>query len=290
MTLPGPDWPSAWQTRRRYLPWRATPRHNGTIGKVPLNQVDPLDSRAWQSWDAAWAAVQAGQASGVGLAITPALQLTAIDLDACLDEMGEITPPAQAVLDTFPGAYIERSPSGRGLHMLVRGVCPPGWRRQAGMELIDRGFLTVTGLGHNFPHTRLPYDAGALAAWHAWSAPQTSAGMWAPRVPPMFSPGSWFARACAARNGAKFRALWDGHLADCPTASEGDLQLLLLIIYWCPSASDSDLLSALLSSGRKRPKVLSERYLERTLIAVRRLQRAAPDTVSTWPGQERIWP
>ncbi|MFC4637780.1 hypothetical protein ACFO0D_05440 [Deinococcus hohokamensis] len=207
----------------------------------------------------------------MGLAITARIRLTAIDLDDCLDDAGEVTAPAQAVLTTFLGAYVERSPSGRGLHVLVRGSCPSGWRRQPSVEIIDHGFLTVTGHGFPFPHSRLAYDEGDLRAWHAAHAPQRvseSSRLGRPNSPP----GEWFTRACQARNGAKFRALWNGHLAGCPTASEGDLQLLLLILYWWPEASDTELIWALLDSGRYRPKLCQEQYIERTIAAVRRLQ------------------
>lgn len=275
MTLPGPDWPIAWQGRIRYLPWRAVGRPNGTVGKMPVDQrgsaVNPLDRRAWRAWDAAWATVSTGQADGVGLAITPEVRLTAIDLDICLDEAGTLTSLARAVLETYSGAYAEHSPSGRGLHVLVRGQCPPGWRRQAGVEVIDCGFLTVTGYGYGAPHLPLPDHDAALRAWHAGRAASKAANGWISRVQPLTLPGDWFSRACQARNGEKFRALWEGRLADCPSASEGDLQLLLMVMYWWPTASDDELLTTLFESGRIRPKWRDERYLVRTLVAARRL-------------------
>lgn len=275
MTVPGLAWPAVWQARARYLPWRAVPRRNGTVGKVPVGvhgqPVDPLDPRAWLTWEAAWARVSTGQADGAGLAITPGLRLTAIDLDACLDAAGHLTSLARDVLDVFPGAYVERSPSGKGLHLLVRGHCPAGWRRQAGLEIIDRGYLTVTGLGYGPPRRLAEADDAGLARWHAGRAPVRQATP-SPRSsrPP---PGDWFTRACRARNGARFQSLWEGQLAGCATASEGDLHLLLLILYWWPEASDPQLRTILLESGRDRPKLRDGRYVDRTLAAARRLQR-----------------
>lgn len=267
---PGPDWPPAWQARRRYLPWRATPRPNGTTGKVPLSQhgypTDPLDPRAWQSWAAAWGVVAAGQADGVGLALSPVLRLTVIDLDACLDG-GRVTTQAQQVLDVFPAAYAEISPSGRGLHVAVRGACPAGWRRQAGVEVITHGFVTVTGAAFRPGHAADEQEA--LELWHARLAPGAARPDLRP-PPPAAVSGDWFGRACQARNGTRFRALWDGEAGGCATPSEGDMILVLLLLYWIPGASDTELVQLLLSSGRARPKLADGRYLVRTLAAARR--------------------
>lgn len=87
--------------------------------------MNPLDRRAWQTWNSAWDTVDAGRADGVGLAITPALHLTAIDLDDCLDGDGQVEERAHIFLDLFSETYVERSPSGTGLHLRVRGPCPP---------------------------------------------------------------------------------------------------------------------------------------------------------------------
>ncbi|MFN4249853.1 hypothetical protein [Deinococcus sp.] len=62
-----------------------------------------------------WGCITRGQADGVGLVVTPALRLTVLDLDDCVTPDG-LTPGARAVIDQFAGAYVEFSPSGRGLH------------------------------------------------------------------------------------------------------------------------------------------------------------------------------
>lgn len=273
----GGDWPTDWRVRRRYLPWRAVTRANGSIGKVPLDgrglPVNPLDSSAWQEWPLAWAAVESGRAQGIGLAITPEIRLTAIDLDACLTADDALSSLAQSVLETFRGAYVERSPSGRGLHVLLRGACPPGWRRQRSLELIDRGYLTVTGERYGDMAVMRPDHTRDLQLWHAAHSPVDHQAPHVPRQPIRHPVGDWFHQACHARNGDKFKALWAGALAGCPTASEGDLQLVLLILYWWPDATDAELTEVLLGSGRLRPKLRSEPYLRRTLGVARRLQQ-----------------
>lgn len=273
----GQDWPVGWQQQGRYLPWRAVARPNGTMGKVPLggtgHPVNPLNPHAWQSWASAWQVVAAGGADGVGLTLTPALGLTAIDLDACLTPTGDLTPRAARVLETFAVAYAEYSPSGQGLHVLVRGTCPSGWRRQPGLEIITHGFVTVTGQAYRLGEPDREAQL-ALEGWHTRLAPVRPPPSERPS-PRLVAPGDWFERACQARNGARFRALWAGEAGGCATASEGDVTLLLLLLYWQPRASDTELAVLLRSSGRARPKVMDDRYLARTLAAARRWQRAS---------------
>ena len=278
----GDAWPVAWRPRRRYLPWRARDRPGGGVSKVPhgpvqgrWQPVDPLQSGHWLTYDEAGTVVQAGEADGIGLAVTPALRLTVIDLDACLATGGQLDERAQTVLDAFPGAYVEVSPSGWGLHVVLRAACGTGWRRQAGVELIDRGFVTVTGRAFQPVHTPLPDHTAALRAWHAArqppGTPSPAPGL---QLAVPASDAALIQRAHNARNGARFAALWAGEAAGYATASEADLALLLMLDFWAgPGATDADLDRLFRQSGRYRPKWGSgaplSPYAGRTLATVR---------------------
>ena len=76
-----------------------------------------------------------------------------VDLDGCRDPAtGALAPWAPRSSRRLDG-YTEASPSGTGVHVLVEGRLPPGWRSGAvpgvpgaAVELYDAGrFLTVTG-------------------------------------------------------------------------------------------------------------------------------------------------
>lgn len=124
------------------------------------------------------------------------------------------------------------------------------------------------------PVTR-PDQQGALAAWHARHAPRPTAGLITMGSRPGRAPaGDWFSRACHARNGALSQALWAGELAGSPSASEGDLRLALMLLYWQPHLSDADLGALLLRSGRAREKLTDPHYLQRTIAAARRYRTA----------------
>lgn len=81
---------------------------------------------------------------GDGLGFVLGGGIACLDLDHCLIG-GRATPAAQAVLDRVPGAYVEISPSGDGLHVWGRAPEQPG-RRRAGIEAYSVGrYITVTG-------------------------------------------------------------------------------------------------------------------------------------------------
>lgn len=73
--------------------------------------------------------------------------LRVLDLDDCISE-GTLSPLAQNVLTASPGCYVERSVSGRGLHILVwasenKVPCHP----IAGLEVYGGAprFIVMTG-------------------------------------------------------------------------------------------------------------------------------------------------
>ena len=70
-----------------------------------------------------------------------------IDLDQCFDQQGKLTPGAAAIVAMFPGAYVETSISGKGLHIFGRGTPPPHRTRAAGLELYSRArFILLAGI------------------------------------------------------------------------------------------------------------------------------------------------
>ncbi|MEK6271616.1 MAG: hypothetical protein AABM42_03090 [Actinomycetota bacterium] len=139
----------------QWVVWRREER-NGKPTKVPYRAKD-LGMRAsvskpstWSDPDAALSAWQTGCADGVGFVFTENDPFAGIDLDHCFED-GELHPDAAAIVAAL-NSYAERSPSGRGLHVLVRAELN-GTRRRTGktpwggqLETYDRGrYFCVTG-------------------------------------------------------------------------------------------------------------------------------------------------
>lgn len=83
---------------------------------------------------------------GIGFMFSVSDPYTGIDLDKCLNaETGELEPWAQRCVDLF-NSYTEITPSGKGLHIIIRGKLPGKGRKKGKFEVYDRGrFFTFTG-------------------------------------------------------------------------------------------------------------------------------------------------
>lgn len=60
-------------------------------------------------------------------------------------ETGEVAVWAQQIIEGLDG-YTELSPSGAGIHIIVRGELPGGGNRKGPLEMYDtKRFFTMTG-------------------------------------------------------------------------------------------------------------------------------------------------
>lgn len=157
---------------RAFILYRAEPQPDGSIDKVPIDPytgyppVDPLTGKGRSPHDPAFWMLPAeaqlwveqyGQGYGVGVIISEhltlpnGLRLFCLDIDKCRDGSRWL-PHAINFCGRFPGALIETSVSGNGLHVFG---CYSGERPDHGvknrdyrMELYTRlRFIAVTGYG-----------------------------------------------------------------------------------------------------------------------------------------------
>jgi hypothetical protein len=153
----------------RALPWvlwRAEPRLNGAVAKVPYQIADPLrrasstNPKTWGLWREVGEAYgrlagdppdpERGPIAGIGVVLTREACLTCVDLDAVIDAEGALDPRAARIVHQLD-SWTERSPSGTGLHIFAGGALPePLIGPQVEMYSSAR-FICVTG--HRWPGT-----------------------------------------------------------------------------------------------------------------------------------------
>lgn len=111
----------------RAVVWNRETR-NGKLTKVPYQAHHPGLKAAvnnpgtWAPFADAVAAYEDGKADGAGVVLGDGL--VGVDLDGCRDpETGAIAPWAQSIIDAL-NSYTEISPSGTGVHILLRGSLP----------------------------------------------------------------------------------------------------------------------------------------------------------------------
>lgn len=140
--------------RPQWVCWRLEERDSKPT-KVPYSpatgqRASSTDRRSWAAWlDAVSALGKPGgldEYDGIGFVFSPDDPYVGIDLDHCRNPgTGEIQEWAAAIIRQLNG-YAEVSPSGTGVHIIVRGSLPEGGRRKGQIEMYDRGrYFTVTG-------------------------------------------------------------------------------------------------------------------------------------------------
>ena len=132
--------PAELRARARWVRWTIT--RDGR--KLPLQArtnraASSTDARTWTDYDTA-----AASNVGRGLGYVLGDGIGCIDLDDCFDAEGALSPLAERVLGANPGAWVERSQSGRGLH--VWGYLPEGrGRRTKEIEVYSVGRYIALG-------------------------------------------------------------------------------------------------------------------------------------------------
>jgi putative DNA primase/helicase len=117
-----PSSPGALLRRRRWICWRYDQRgRKRPIDPRTGKAAKTNDPQTWATYEAAAAAAEEHGYDGIGFVLTAEDPYAVIDLDGVVDpETGEIESWAAELVDRFD-SYAELSPSGKGLHIWVRG-------------------------------------------------------------------------------------------------------------------------------------------------------------------------
>ena len=145
--------------RNQWVAWRDEYKENGKMIKIPINPNTGSNARTndpdtWASFDEAVKFYQDNDLAGIGFVFSEEDPFVGIDLDECIK--GNLIPDAKAIVNKI-NSYTEISPSGKGLHIIVKGKLPEGGHRNGNIEIYDNGrFFTVTG-------NRVPGSPGTIA-------------------------------------------------------------------------------------------------------------------------------
>ncbi len=147
--------------RPQWVCWRLEER-DGKMTKVPYAPYPEgpakASTRDLMTWDTFRMAVgyyeevtkvspHVAPFDGIGFVFCSGDPFCGIDLDDCRDpESGEISSWAQEIIDSVQEGYVEISPSGTGIHIIVEGTVRGGGMRKGKVEMYSQGrFFTITG-------------------------------------------------------------------------------------------------------------------------------------------------
>lgn len=153
---------------RQFILVRLAPRGDGKMDKLPCDWrtgavCSAHDSSAWTGYyEAQNAANTRGAGWGVGFVFTADCGFWFLDIDGAL-QGGQWSPLATELCQLFPGAAIEVSNSGKGLHIFGRGHIPLHACKNVplGLELYHEGRFVM--LGYNQIGDCRTDHSGALA-------------------------------------------------------------------------------------------------------------------------------
>ena len=200
---------------------------------------------------------------------TPDDPYAGVDLDHCRDDAsGEIEPWARDEIALL-ASYTEESPSGTGVHAILRAMLPvrgktgsgrdSTGRKKGPREVYDRDrFFTMTGRHIEGTPVSVEERQAQLEQWCVTAFPDKPTPPKKP--PPRLTPATLrpddvvIAKARSALNGAKFVDLfagrWEGQ--GYPSQSEADMALVGILHYWTQDAEQIDRIFR--ASGLYRPE------------------------------------
>jgi len=255
--------------------------------KAPVNPytgslVSVVDRYAWSGFEQAKRARERFGCDGLGFALSGD-GIVAIDLDHCVSwdhDRFHINKQAEDIVRSL-NSYTEFSPSRKGIHIWLFGCLPEASRRNdaARIEIYtNRQYVTVTGdrvpgcpdvvenrVKEVFTLYRqfFPNASGNLAP----GCPVEPRSRVRPgyRYPRIVDDDVVLERARSAKNGARFRALFDeGSLCGYATDSEADQALSNLLAFW--TRRDREQMDRLFRrSARMRDKWNRQDYRDRTI-------------------------
>lgn len=209
--------------------------------KVPYQvngyKASVMNASNWVTFEVAFNTLQLGNHTGLGFVFTNSYY-SGIDLDSasCLPN-GEPNPNYQADLNRQIkiaqefDSYSEVSPSGNGLHIIVKGKVPDG-RRTNFIELYPSGrFFTMTGNVHNNKPIG-EYNDLLNSLW-AQMGGVIEAPAIATNSKEIEEDGIIIQRSLGAANGERFKALNDGQWQSLyASQSEADFAYINIIAFY----------------------------------------------------------
>jgi primase-polymerase (primpol)-like protein len=286
----------------QWVCWR-TQERGGKATKVPLDPTSvsgdyasTADPATWGSFQVALQRATAPDVEGIGFVFTSEDPFVGVDLDDCRDEDGLSDDAVEIV--TRLHSYTEISPSGSGLHVLVRGALPEGPRRKGGVEAYDDArYFTMTGERLAGTPTEINERSGPLRRvherfladesvdMHASDASEIATGRVGLNIDLLDETApddeTLLEKAHDAENGEKFGRLWRGDTTGYESNSEADMALCCLLALW--TGRDPQRVDELFRrSGLLRAKWDEVHYADGSTYGEKTVERACRRTTEAY--------
>lgn len=249
-------------------------KRGGKNTKIPYNpktggMAKSNSPETWASFDTAVNAFSGGSYDGIGFELGNS-PFVGIDIDHCIKD-GQLSKESEKIISGFK-SYTELSPSGTGIHIIVKADIEDGrGRRKGNIEIYPAGrFFTVTG--NVIPgYEKISTDEKALQALISIvdakkpmkELPQN------PLIdPPEMLDDELISKIRRSNQGAKFKALYDrGDSSEYGGDESAADQALLNILAWWTNGDALQMERIFSSSmlGRRDKWLNRQDYRDRTI-------------------------
>ncbi len=147
LTVKAESIPEELKVRPQWVVWKAV---GDKSDKVPYSArtgrtASSTDLMTWNTFEEASEAYEKGEYAGLGFVFSSGDPYAGVDLDGCRDSRtGEIELWAAEIIDGLD-SYTELSPSGEGVHIILKGKVPSPLKRDLVEMYGAERFFTVTG-------------------------------------------------------------------------------------------------------------------------------------------------
>ena len=219
----------------QWVVWRYEDTDSKKPTKVPYSAktghlASVTDPNTWAGFDECVNAMSSGWYAGIGFVLTENDPYSFIDLDDTKGDQKALDRQIK-IFNEF-NSYAERSPSGSGLHIIVKGAIPSGRRRSFIEVYSSLRYMTMTGdVYRNAPIN----DCNELlnVLWGQMGQGSVAVAHYAGLAEAKETDEQVYNRAVAAANGDKFAELyagkWEGMYA---SQSEADFALVDIIAFY----------------------------------------------------------
>lgn len=247
-----------------YVSWVVWGRDGDRTKKEPYSPItgrlaSAIDPSDWANYQQACEYAEKYNFAGIGFVLSNNDPYAFIDLDDPNSDP-DIIRAQEAIFKNFP-SYAELSPSGRGLHIIIKGHIPKGRRRNK-IEIYSQArYMTMTG--HPFRDTHiLSCQEELIKLYESLGGEKEEAQIIDGLEEEVDEDSAIFDIACDAKNGDKFLDLWRGDWQPYyDSQSEADFALIDILAFYTRSRSQITRMFLNSNLGR-RDKAKRQDYLD----------------------------
>ena len=229
-------------------------KHMISVEGERWHKAKSTEEKDWSSFDKAISSLKRSKYDGMAFCLKEGIIF--IDIDNSIDDNGNLSDFAKEMLTTFEGTYAEKSCSGHGIHIFLKGHLPkdmPKRNDSIGLEIYEtKRFCCMTGEIISKTNQLAFYQDELDKAMNRYLPKRIAAPPISLRAPISMNDSEVLQRAFRSKSGNKIAQLYRGEISGYPSHSNADMAFLDYLVFYTRDEHQLD--SIMRSSGLYREK------------------------------------